>query len=214
MLQLKCYNCRKISTEHLVTLLWCLTFVFTNASHSFPVRHKYWIEWKGKELPFLRNSNSKWVDSFVWREYEYVPSVLDALLWTRLFSLNKLFIYFFPNRKWLCFIYSHQCPQHINYNWNSIGVDWISDYELMGSLWKWNSYEVAIWITVLNDLTWRWSCGKNKAILNSTKCCEEEGHVCLGREELKRIISLFLPPVGFLKYSKLRVILKLLEWLH
>ena len=42
---------------------------------------------------------------------------------------------------------------------------------------------------------------------------EEEGYVCKGREELKRIILLPLPPVSSPKYSNFRVILKALEWL-
>lgn len=168
-----------------------------------------------RELPFLRNSNTEWVYLFVWRENEYFPSAIGTLCWTRIFSLTVCLCVFLPCWKAAMFS-SHQCPQHtaehLDYNWNSmsINVRYMCDCELMGKLWK---ETVMKWLFESQVLNWRWSCGKSKAVLNSSTYCEEEGWVYLGREELKRVISLFLPPVSFPTYFKFRMTLKLLEQL-
>lgn len=127
---------------------------------------------------------------------------------------NYLYV-FLPSQK-VAMLYSHQClhviAEYINYNWNSLDVDWMIDCELIGSLWLGDRYEMAIWITIPKGLNW--SCGKNKAVLSSsTMYYEEESHIYMRREELKKIINLLVPTVSFPIYSKFGIILKSLEWL-
>lgn len=171
MVQLKCPNCRKNPIYLLVTLIWCSTVVLTNASSSFASDRIIKLDGRAKEsILFIEILTQSELIHLVERKWVFSWSPWCSSLNNALVVEQSVYVFLLCQTEPM--FYSHQCLQHtakyVNYNWNSTNVDWRVDYELIGSLWKEDRYEMAFWITIPKDLKWRWSCAQNKVVLNSS----------------------------------------------
>lgn len=81
-----------------------------------------------------------------------------------------------------------------------VHCDWEIDMK-----WPFESQFLKVWIEVVERTKLYW--------VQVLMYYEEERHVYMSREELKKIINLLVPTVSFPIYSKFGIILKSLEWL-